>query len=673
MKKIVNIMTSLFMRFIWIGVLLIFQVSIVDAAPPLINEIDIEQVNQGATYTRTPTLSAGADVKWRKAHGPDDVAVNGSTGEVTWPIPSSMADESFYIGVKAINDEGSDTEVWILKVGSGGAIVYVDPNATGSGSGSSWSNACTTIMAGGSKTNSGDTLIIKDGLYTGALNRLYNDPGGQGTLPASGTSSAWTTVMAENPGGVVLDGENALQPFRLKGNWGGNRGTSGPGTHDVSYMAVKGIIAGRSSLSGPIVVSSVQYVKIILCGGYDQAADSGGIINIQKSEYVLVESCYTWGHGREMVLSFMSDHVIIRRCVARMDRSTSSEPLGGFVHYGDRDGITANCIMIDSDQPDYWLNHTYLAGAYCNDCGGYCYYDYGQIQNILTTHSIALNCYGRLIVASNTEFIDIAEPPVYSNLVGWDMKAWYGNGAHTGEPASTILSRGDITIENCTFGKFRSPAGNINSGVFFNSWQDNTGSTRGDIMTNTIIYDIKNYGETPGGVFRQWNTVDYCTIHNTGTISVIDTTHTNTITTNPTANGLTYITRIEAGSPLSTAGANNTRVGAHLEFMYGKSGTLWGEPGYNVETSTPMWPFPHEDLIREKMRAYSYTGEMNNGNSGTLSGARGFCADGKQLNGVDDITLTSYIWEYTGHPIPADIYGGAAPGPTAPQNLRIVQ
>jgi len=57
-----------------------------------------------------------------------------------------------------------------------------------------------------------------------------------------------------------------------------------------------------------------------------------------------------------------------------------------------------------------------------------------------------------------------------------------------------------------------------------------------------------------------------------------------------------------------------------------------------------MWPFPNEDLIKAKMKAYSFTDS-----NGAVSGKRGFCADGKQLDGVSDITLTSYIWEYLGN------------------------
>ena len=45
----------------------------------------------------------------------------------------------------------------------------------------------------------------------------------------------------------------------------------------------------------------------------------------------------------------------------------------------------------------------------------------------------------------------------------------------------------------------------------------------------------------------------------------------------------------------------------------------------------------------------------------SVNGARGFAASGTQLNGADQITLTSYIWEYLGNQMPSDIYGGSSP------------
>lgn len=107
-------------------------------------------------------------------------------------------------------------------------------------------------------------------------------------------------------------------------------------------------------------------------------------------------------------------------------------------------------------------------------------------------------------------------------------------------------------------------------------------------------------------------------------------------------------------------------IGANVTTLIGTPGTLWGEPGYNTDTGVAMWPFPNEDLIKAKMKAYSFTDS-----NGTVSGKRGFCADGKQLDGVSDITLTSYIWEYLGNKMPAGIYPSGVTI-NAPSNLTAV-
>lgn len=87
------------------------------------------------------------------------------------------------------------------------------------------------------------------------------------------------------------------------------------------------------------------------------------------------------------------------------------------------------------------------------------------------------------------------------------------------------------------------------------------------------------------------------------------------------------------------------------------SGSLYGEPGWDAVTAENLWPFPNEDIIRGKMRTYSLHG---------ANGKRGFCVDGQ--------TLTKYIWEYLGNPIPNEVYADVSPGaPKAPINLRIVQ
>ena len=104
---------------------------------------------------------------------------------------------------------------------------------------------------------------------------------------------------------------------------------------------------------------------------------------------------------------------------------------------------------------------------------------------------------------------------------------------------------------------------------------------------------------------------------------------------NPPLSGLKYLPRIEAGSALSTAGASGGRVGADVTRRIGVSGTLYGEAGYDTLTNEALWPWPNEAAIKQAMCA----------NAGVTTG---FCAAP---------TLTRYVWEMLGNPIPAEIYG----------------
>ena len=107
----------------------------------------------------------------------------------------------------------------------------------------------------------------------------------------------------------------------------------------------------------------------------------------------------------------------------------------------------------------------------------------------------------------------------------------------------------------------------------------------------------------------------------------------------------------EGGSVLATAGSGEGRIGARLLWKIGVDGTLYGEPGWNVERSPEngyggsqdrLWPFPNQAVIRAEFAAYNGPG---------LPGARGFAAPGNGLYGGPR-TLTSYIWEYLGSPCP---------------------
>ncbi len=109
-------------------------------------------------------------------------------------------------------------------------------------------------------------------------------------------------------------------------------------------------------------------------------------------------------------------------------------------------------------------------------------------------------------------------------------------------------------------------------------------------------------------------------------------------TLNPAISGLLYLPRIEAGSALQTAGPGATRVGAVIVKQLGAPESLYGEAGYDQATTAELWPWPQEALIKQAMCA----------DAGVSTG---FCAS---------TSLTRYIWELLGNPIPAEIYGNIA-------------
>lgn len=103
---------------------------------------------------------------------------------------------------------------------------------------------------------------------------------------------------------------------------------------------------------------------------------------------------------------------------------------------------------------------------------------------------------------------------------------------------------------------------------------------------------------------------------------------------------LKYLTRVEDGSPLAAAGQGGHDLGATLLHRYGRDAARHGEPGYREPTNTPLWPWPNEARIKAEMCAVA---------------RRGFCSQGKRLDGLRPVTLSSHVWEALGHPAPLSV------------------
>ncbi len=251
-------------------------------------------------------------------------------------------------------------------------------------------------------------------------------------------------------------------------------------------------------------------------------------------------------------------------------------------------------------------------------------------NNINFVQSISLNNRLGGITTTGTEYYRAANVH-FTHCVIWDYPS-----INPGSSVNYLRGLSDI-VNHCTFGI----SGQNSSGIFsFNSYDRIPGGgDNNSKIINSVIYNHKG-----GTLFYDIETYDYNDLYLNDLAPAL-AAHDKSVNpiwnaaSNPTG-GLKYITRIESGSNLSGIANDGGDIGANVKTLIGVSGTLWGDSGYNTDTGVSMWPFPNEDIIRANMKAY---------NAGGVSGNRGFCVDGQ--------TLTKYIWQYLGNPIPAEIYG----------------
>lgn len=466
---------------------------------------------------------------------------------------------------------------------------------------------------------SGDTLIIRDGTYSGSNNVLN-----QLVMPPSGTADQFTTIRAEHDGLAIFpDGF-----IQMDGN------------ATRSYISFEGLKALDYTM---IYGAGINHFKFLRCAfTYDETTppSTGAPFWIGYGcSYILVEDCWAWGAGRYKFVTG-GHHNVFRRCVARYDRTDWTDPMANFSAY-DGDYIAfQNCIAIDSDHEEFWLNTSEVAGTF--------YIHHGS-ENNSVKGCISVNNHNPWLTGSPGPGIEI------ENNSAIDI----GN---IGElTRADTYSTGNFVIKNCTLMDI--------SGDGLHPWGGSTGSVS---ALNNVLYGIGGtalYGTNLGGVLQGYNVLyNNATDFYGGSSKVTDYCAAQSNAIDPTdgtpGNGtpaILYPVRVERGSNLSGTGANGSDRGATILYRIGVSGTFYGQAGWDSITTEPLWPWSNEARIRADMRAYSYTGLTVTGAIRTLSGARGFCADGKQLNGVDDITLTSYIWEYLGNPIPSEIYGSEQP------------
>jgi hypothetical protein len=594
---------------------------------PIISEIPEQFVKhmEGENLMITPVVinqsSLDGIIHWTKNYGPDDIAVHSETGNVTWAIDDDMPSESFHIGLKASTLNDSVNLSFIVHAGVE-QVITAGPG----GDYESISGALENLRPGG-------TLILLDGDFKGALNFIGQN-GGHMQHPPSGNEFAFTTVMAKHPGQSILS-EGAL--VRLNSN------------DPVSYAAFKGLylIGGQLAVSGYKEFGEegnrrhhhIKFIRNGVVGGdkYEQP------FSASKSDYILFENNYALGGGRYKFASWHATNIVWRRNVARYDRGlVYNKPKGTYSVYSSTDAFLGNNIAIDADSPDF-VNTGELAGEYTTPTTSGDTRARFQRNIQLNSAFLFTNVNHQSGGDSDVEFLD---------TISWDVR-----------PANRyIMTWGTGWFDHMTLGDIRPRQ---TAAQFFNSYHDRS---RG--ITNSILHNFKN-----GDMFYNFKkeighiTVDNKVVERYGvdTVNISEfegslivrktdienMTELNPIQSTENPNGsMRYLTRIEPNTNLSGLAKDGGDIGATVMTFVGKSGTFYGEAGYDSETNIPMWPFPMESLIKDKFSQYSYTGMTYTGHYvnriedeiRSIVGARGFAIEGQ--------SLTDYIWGYLGNVVP---------------------
>lgn len=488
------------------------------------------------------------------------------------------------------------------------ATRYVAKGGADSGDCTMQSKPCLTIAHGISTMAGGDTLIVGDGTYAETIRDM-----------PSGTAAAYTTIRAANDWGVLIDGSGFSNTFKY-GIYVGMK----------SYVQIRGFHVKMNQANDnnpPIIIDHSDHVKVQRCSAsYGPTSNNASSFAAgPASSYVLFEECYAFGGSRYQFLVFQSDHVVVRRCVARSDHWTGTLQCAGFTNYDSTQTAWQNDIVLDSDTANCAGK---MFGGFFNENK-----HFQQETSEAFKGNIVLNV--KAYYAGDYDY-QVSGTRTIDDMVIWDSSGGYFADVGGGNPPTITTNR--VTIGGIT-GNYDGPNGGGAWGTGYTVYGQLTNTLQNSLFVGNHSFGVADYTSGDYNAFFG-NGASYGG-HHPATPGAHDVTNVDA-----RAASLKYLPRIEPGSPLKTSGKGGDQMGAEILFKVGATGSLHGDPGWDTVTPDPLWPFPNEDQIRNDMASYSGPGG---------AGARGFTTG----NSIDKTqqTLTKYIWEYLGNQIPPDIYG----------------
>jgi List-Bact-rpt repeat protein len=301
-------------------------------------------INHGDIFTFQPEITGDATI-CRKDLGHDDVKVDSETGKITWDTSSLAFGRGFYIRIKCSNFNES---VYASMV------VHVDKSGTSQLRVAGQNGVSQYIGVAGLAMTSGDTIVFPDGEYPVSVTRdeSYENAFNR-NAPTSGTQNQYSTIIAQSPGGVVINGQahdgigKQKKAFELGTN---------------SYLAIAGFVV--KNVQRESFTTKGTNTKLLLdfiggqgagtwglpCGNFSDSgngrcSNAGMRIN---GGTAIFQNSYDWGHNRYGIMTRSTTGSITRRSFVRLDEHKGDQPYGGFSNYCDTLHLSQDNTVFDS-------------------------------------------------------------------------------------------------------------------------------------------------------------------------------------------------------------------------------------------------------------------------------------------------------------------------------------
>ena len=573
---------------------------------PVANDTSVDGNTLTVTRINSTNVTAGSSLTITNA----TISVGANNSLTITPTTGFAGSVSFSYVVQDSNGLTSSATItanFVNPESGASGDYYLSPTGSDSNVGTDPAAPWKTFAYAFSQMSAGKTLVLMDGTYDPSTTGIIHYATGvyssrsSNTIPNGTSRAAKTKIIARNAGRAVINGQLFVGRSSRKDSYihfEGLRFEGGGAFYNTSYNVLK-----HCAFHGAFAIGTNDH-------------DSGNTHN-------LVEDCWVWASGaRVIAINYRAHYNTWRRVVVRGDGcgtaacAGSGNPNVGFTIYDSHEVEALNVVVVD-----------------------------------------------RVLSASDSGYSDFACASHTGGLYMWGHNAWRGcisiNSPDSGwyvEPDAGTTIDPTWSIENCSVVR--------PGGAGFNFAREGSHVSANSLLALMTAGDgFRLAPELNGSSLIGRNVVvvgagtrainspialDYVCVNGTwsqGVYGSYNPDPTHVLTSNPIGSAVKHPVRIEAGSFLAGAGYGGADLGPTILKRYGADGAIYGDADRTTLQATDLWPWPNEDRIKAEMSEVT---------------TRGFCSTGARLDGVNPITLTSYVWESLGYQMPSTVYPPSA-------------